>query len=120
MMPEQVRIVELLQFLQRKPFLRRHRRLAILVSAWDLIADAQLTPDEWLQREMPLLYQFLLANTSTCSVRVYGISAQGGDLTGQRKDDLLKLTPSERIVCLGPHGKSHDLTEPVVWLMMEE
>src|SRR5262249_40039567 len=60
--PEQVRLVDLLQFLQWPPFERRKRRLAVIVSAWDVVTTPNLTPDQWLAREMPFLRQFLLNN----------------------------------------------------------
>lgn len=115
--PEQVRLVEVLQFLQRPPFIHRQRRLAVCVSAWDVIADPRPSPDEWLAREMPLLGQFLRNNPESFSVRVYGISAQGGDVRGiEKRSELALQTPSQRIQCVGHHADPHDLTAPLVWL----
>ncbi len=116
LVPEQVRLVDLLQFLQRPPFARRRRRLAVVVSAWDVVNDAALSPDAWLARELPFLHQFLNANPESFLSRVYGVSAQGGDVTGERRAELLRRTPSERIVCIGPATDAHDITTPLVWL----
>ncbi len=116
MVPEQVRLVDLLQFLQMPPFVRRFRRLAIAVSAWDVITESELTPDAWLQRELPLLHQFLTANRSSFEFCVYGVSAQGGNVRGEQRSHLLSKTPSERIHCVGPDTDQHDLTAPVRWL----
>ncbi len=118
MVPEQVRIVELLQFLQQRPFQRRRRKVGLIVSAWDVILDPQPAPIAWLQRELPLVHQFLMSNRASFDSCVYGVSAQGGDLHRER-DALLRVTPSERIKCVGPGGTSHDITEPVTWLMAE-
>ncbi len=81
--PQQVQLVELLQFLQRPPFARRCRRLGVIVSAWDVVLEPKPAPDEWLAREMPLLHQFLMNNPESFCARVYGVSAQGGDVKGK-------------------------------------
>ena len=116
LIPQQVQLVELLQFLQRPPFRRDRRRLAVLVSAWDVITEPHPSPEEWLRRESSLLYQFLQSNGDCFNFRVYGISAQGGNIEGA-KDGLLKKTPSERIECFGNGVQPHDLTAPIHWLM---
>jgi hypothetical protein len=115
--PEQVRLVDLLQFLLRPPFLRRQRRLAVVVSAWDAVhARHKLTPDQWLARELPFLHQFLANNVESFEVRVYGVSAQGGDVAGGQRPALLRQTPSGRVECVGPGADPHDLTAPLLWL----
>ena len=118
LVPEQVQLVELLQFLQRKPFPRKKRRVAVVVSAWDVVLS-KLSAEDWLSRELPLLHQFLLSNPDDFDFRVYGVSAQGGDVTSKQKDELLRKTPSLRIQCEGRDTEAHDLTAPVVWLMSE-
>jgi hypothetical protein len=117
--PEAVRLVELLQFLQEAPFERRRRKVAVIVSAWDLVAESQTRPEEWLARELPLLHQFLAANPGSFESQIYGVSAQGGDVKGDRRAELLLMTPSERITCVGPETEHHDLTSPVLWLTSE-
>lgn len=117
--PEQVRLVDLLQFLQRAPFTRRRRRLAVIVSAWDVIADANLTPSQWLAREMPFLHQFLSSNSQAFESRVYGVSAQGGSVKGEVREKLLRMVPSERLLCVGPESRENDLTVPIMWLGSE-
>jgi hypothetical protein len=114
--PEQVRLVDLLQFLQRPPFHRRRRRLVVAASAWDAVIAPKPTPEQWFARELPLLHQFLSNNPESFDVRFYGISAQGGDVTGDQRAALLKLTPSDRIECVGPDVDSHDITAPLLWL----
>ena len=116
LVPEQVRLVDLLQFLQQPPFDRRQRKLAVGISAWDVISDPTPAPEDWLTREMPFLDQFLRNNTDSFEVQVYGISAQGGDVTGEKRPELARQTPSRRIHCVGPNTDPHDLTAPLVWL----
>lgn len=114
--PQQVQLVELLQFLQGPPFARRCRRLAVIVSAWDVVLEPKPTPDEWLAREMPLLHQFLVNNPESFCARVYGVSAQGGDVKGAARVALARQTPGERIQCHGRDVDPHDLTAPVLWI----
>jgi len=114
--PEQVRLVDLLQFLLRPPFLSRRRRLAVVVSAWDAVLAPKPSPEQWLRRELPLLDQFLANNPESFDVRIYGVSAQGGDVAGDQRTTLLRMTPSERIECVGPETDPHDLTAPIIWL----
>jgi len=120
LVPEQVRLVELLQFLQRPPFRRARRRVAVVVSAWDVVPEPRPAPADWLARELPLLHQFLTTNPQSFEFRVYGVSAQGGDVTSGQRQDLLRQTPSERIECHGPDVAAHDLTSPIVWLTAED
>jgi len=116
LVPPQVRLVELLQFVQRPPFEQRRRRLAVIVSAWDVVLTPQPSPEAWLAKELPLLHQFLECNGDNWDVRVYGVSAQGGNVRGAEREALLNLTPSQRIRCVGPSAGPHDLTSPILWL----
>jgi hypothetical protein len=106
----------LLQFIQQKPFARRRRKLAVVISAWDVVAQPQPSPLEWLKRERPLLHQFLASNGGSFKFKVYGISAQGGDVTGDKRQQMLQLTPSKRIICVEETTPTSDLTAPLVWL----
>lgn len=131
--PQQVRLVELLQFLQKRPFVRRQRRLVIAISAWDIIQEPRPEPEEWVKREYPFLHQYLIANSDSFEIRFFGISAQGGDIPSgdeqgaeptqeqlrTQKELLLKI-PSERIECVGHNTQPHDLTAPICWLTRVE
>jgi hypothetical protein len=114
--PTQVKLVELLQFI----FAHRSAkllRICIIVSAWDLICTSGKSPDEWVDSRLPLLSQYLRANLDNCSYKVFGVSAQGGDLE-EDSDRLLEYAvPSKRIIVVGLDCRSHDLTSPVAWLM---
>lgn len=118
--PIQVNLVELLQFLLRPPFTRKMRRVAIVISAWDLVATTSFTPETWLKAHLPLLHQFLTSNPLHFKFTVYGISAQGGDLTTAHKDELAEKIPSTRISCVGENSSAHDLTSPIAWLMSSD
>lgn len=114
----QVRVVQLLSDMLRSPFEPRRRRLAVIVSAWDLTRGSSLSPMQWLSERMPLVAQFLRSNQEAFESRVYGVSAQGvrlDDASAVR--DAAKLVPSRRIEIVGDEGSGHDLTVPLVWLM---
>lgn len=121
LMAAQVRVVQLLSDLQRTPFEPRRRRLAVIVSAWDLTRGSGLGPVEWLAAKMPLVDQFLRTNGQFFEHRVYGVSAQGVQLDDAAAvGEAARLTPSRRIEIVGPEGAGHDLTSPLVWLMSAE
>jgi Double-GTPase 1 len=117
--PTQVKLVELLQFLVREPIALPHVRVAVVVSAWDLVASRAATPAAWLAARLPLLDQYLRGNPECYTARIYGISAQGGDLGRDGERLLSKPMPAERIVVVGDESRAHDLTAPVSWLMGE-
>ena len=115
--PTAVELVDLLQLLCEH-IAAEHFRLAVIVSAWDLV-DEQGVPSEWLAKELPLLDQFLNSHRrSRFDVRVYGVSAQGGEIP-QDSDHLKSLLrASERIsVVLDANAPSHDITEPLRWVV---
>lgn len=120
-LPAQVRIVQLLSDLIRAPFTNRPRKLALLISAWDLARDQGHTPDQWLALNMPLVHQFFRANGKSFTSRVYGVSAQGVNLDDDAAVDVAAdLMPSRRIQIVGHDDGEHDLTAPLVWLMSAE
>ncbi|MDO8329808.1 MAG: hypothetical protein Q7T36_04985 [Fluviicoccus sp.] len=119
-MPEEVKIVEFLQFANRRPRYPRKRKVAVLISAWDIVENQHvLLPDKWLETHRPMLAQFLETNYDLWETRVYGISAQGGKLP-EMQVTLEKIKkPSERIRVVGNCAKIHDLSAPLRWLMLE-
>lgn len=117
LMPTQVQLVELLQLLLARSADFRPLRLAVVLSAWDLVSKLATSPEDWLQSKLPLLDQYLRANPEQFDVRVYGLSAQGGDLQGERVSLLHQAQPAERIVIVGVETPPHDITAPIRWLM---
>jgi hypothetical protein len=119
--PLQVRLVDLLEALQVAPFGRKPFKVAVIVSAWDLTDET--SAEKWLSKRYPLLDQFLRNGQGALDMRVYGVSAQGGQLSkkgqapGPDRDRLLALDhPSERIKIVGTDVREHDLTCPLLWL----
>jgi len=116
--PTQVQLVELLQFLMRRPHFQPPFRLAIAISAWDLVAASKVDPENWITQQLPLLSQFLSANRKSFEVAFYGVSAQGGEYGGDDIAALHDKIPARRIEIVGNGVKNpHDITEPLLWLM---
>jgi hypothetical protein len=114
MLPTQAKLVELLQFLLE--LVDKRLRVAVVVSAWDLVADIGQAPREYVSGRMPLLRQFLDANDDVFDHAVFGISAQGGAIPDD-KSKLLGLDSLKRIkVCL-ENESDHDITKPLAWLL---
>jgi len=119
--PLQVRLVDLLQAMQAVPFGKMPFKVAVIVSAWDLTDEP--SAEVWLGKRYPLLDQYLRNGQGATDVRIYGVSAQGGQLSkkGQRpgpdRERLLALNrASERIEIVGRDVLEHDLTCPLLWL----
>ena len=124
--PTQVQLTDLLESMQSTALDVGPRRLAIILSAWDKAAGRKLTPDEYLAKRMPLFSQFLKHGLDPrWEVRIYGVSAQGGDYDDDEKTKspeasrLRKIDlASERIQVTYAGADPHDLTEPLQWLLM--
>lgn len=125
--PTQVQLVDLLRCLQEPPLDVGARRLAIILSAWDLAEGDGKTPERYLEMHLPLLHQYLKHGLSeSWQVQMYGVSAQGAEYDGVEKGDEQtesakrmrdKNVPSERINVVVGHSSSHDLTEPLFWAL---
>ena len=113
----QARIVQVLADLFDPPFSVRPRRLAVILSAWDVLPKPRPKPEDWLSSEMALVDQFLRSNSAMFDIRVYGVSAQGMDLDKDSIDAMPTVAASRRIIVEGHAADSHDLTAPLVWLM---
>jgi len=113
--PTQIKLVDLLQVIIKHKKITPIK-IAVIVSAWDLIQES-IKPEDWVKKRLPLLYQFLCSNNHHFICKYYGISAQGGKL--ENAEELRKYTnPSERIrVLLDEEPESNDITIPVKWVM---
>lgn len=113
---EQTRIIDTLQNLNISPFQTIHRRLVIAISAWDVVSSDDISPREWVAREMPMLSQYLTNNADMYEVRYCGMSAQGGSFEGEARDALLDMSPADRVQCVWNGQLSSDITQPLTWL----
>ncbi|WP_205412577.1 TRAFAC clade GTPase domain-containing protein [Janthinobacterium lividum] len=124
--PTQVQVVDILQLLRAAPIDVGPRKLAIILSVWDKAQGERLSPSRYLEQKMPLLHQYLSCNADEWKLRVYGVSAQGGEYDSvepgapksAEADELRKKRrPSTRVDVVMDEQHSHDLTEPLAWLM---
>jgi len=117
MLPHQAQLVELLQFLLER--MHRKLRVAVVVSAWDLVETLGVSPAAFISRELPLLQQFLEANDDLLTHTIFGVSAQGGDITdASEKQSLLDLDDAlKRIKVRQDQDTGHDITKPIAWLL---
>jgi hypothetical protein len=124
--PTQVQLVDILQLLRLPPLDVGSRKVAIVLSVWDKAQGEGLTPDVYLAQKMPLLNQYLSHNADEWTTRIFGVSAQGGDY--DHVDSAKELRPeaealrqrdqaSTRIDVVSRETHTHDLTEPLAWLM---
>ena len=101
----QVQLVDVLQLLLRMRSIRQKMRLAVTVSAWDLVRG-RIPPSVWLEKRLPMLSQFVRSNSDKLTSEVFGLSAQGGDLSADRDALLHGEVPSKR--CYAVSGNSLD------------
>jgi hypothetical protein len=123
--PTQIKMIDLLSLLRDFAPNGGARRLAVMLSAWDKAEQGGQKPGEFLAAKMPMLNQYLRQNADRWDSRVYGVSAQGCDYDpagasphSEEAERLLALDrPSTRIRLVLDETNSHDLTEPLEWLM---
>ncbi|EJB02273.1 hypothetical protein Rleg9DRAFT_7301 [Rhizobium leguminosarum bv. trifolii WSM597] len=119
--PRDVQLVDILSSVQDRPVDGVFPRIAVIVSAWDKVVRHR-DPAKWLAARFPLLNQYL--KNMNVPIRVYGVSAQGGDVPDGPKakdaldrDKLLSISNAgERIKVVGHGADEHDLTHPIRWL----
>jgi len=113
----QVKLVELLQFVNYLRSSDKPPSIAVVVSAWDLVR-ASILPSSWLENNLPLLFQFLTSNVEVAPFRVYGVSALGGDLQKDLQWLQDEEVPSRRIRVVDNKLRAHgDLTAPIRFLL---
>jgi len=77
----QASLTEFIQFFVATS--QRPIRVCLVISAWDL-EPKKLKPQDWLSKNASLLAQFLEMNTDEVEATVWGVSAQGADLSTRR------------------------------------
>lgn len=126
--PTQVKLVDLLQLFRAAPIRASLNRVAVFLSLWDKVEIEGRAPEDFLSTELPLLSQYLQSAADGWETRVWGISAQGGDYENEKEPPtptqraaikrLMALdVPSKRIKVVSDSNVSHDLTEPIAWLL---
>lgn len=114
--PTQIQLVDLLQILQRPPCGPKRRRLAVILSAWDLVlAKLDRQPARYLREELPLLDQYLRANENLFEHRIYGVSPQGADKKDPSFGRRVSQLPEQRIIVDDGSSQGYDLTAILRW-----
>lgn len=91
--------------------------VAVVVAAWDVLSDTTITPKQWLTNTLPLLWQTLASSADTSAFEVFGVSAQGGDVTDPAsREALATMVPPFRRILVAGQTQRHDLTVPLAWL----
>lgn len=115
--PTQTKLADLLETLDT--LVDRQLPMALIASAWDMRGDEEeLTPDQWLKLRLPLLWQMLESRKETRPYRIYGVSAQGGDVEDPEvRARLAEIEPAyERVEVQSTEGASSDISAPISWL----
>jgi hypothetical protein len=86
--------------------------IAMLISAWDMVAEHGLTPPAWVDWQLPLLAQWLTARTPALAAQIFGVSAQGGQLADDNVRRQLARNAERPIPANGD-----SLTAPLRWLL---
>jgi hypothetical protein len=122
--PTQVQLVELLQFVRQRTKIEFPIRLAVIISAWDIVKkehgdkySGEYGAQDWLKDRLPYLDQYFRSNPEFLVVRIYGVSAQGGDLNADRAALKGFENASERILIEGSDCAPHDISEPIGWCL---
>jgi len=111
----QVSVVDLLQLLSSRHTLPI--RASLIISAWDRVPDGQ-TPEGWVSENLPLVQQFIETNTSWLELKVWGVSAQGGDFeNAASRQELLPQDAVDRSITRAPNGDDCAIEDPVAWVL---
>ncbi|MEJ7558211.1 MAG: hypothetical protein WKF66_07870 [Pedobacter sp.] len=116
----QVKLVEILQYLLFSLSRAEPSKVAIVVSKWDKVMEnfPNKRPDEVVKSNLPLLYQFLYCNTSDLIFKFFGVSAQGVDYDNtDGLDEFVKMLPEDRVNIFDGANYSKDIATPITWLI---
>ncbi len=119
MIPSEVQSIELLQIMLSSSFKSKISKVAVIVSAWDILKPTFRSPTEYLESAMPMLYQYLEANKDTLRINLYGVSALGGDPVDDKDQLLDEIDPINRIEVIDDKGvaPSNGILSPILWLL---
>ena len=126
-MPTQVMLCEFLRFLElkiRNADIDRKPRIAVVVTAWDLLDNERSAagPKAYLEREYPL-FAGRLADLDRFEVNIFGMSIFGGDPDADSsfQDGLLSGGVDSAGYVRYWDGRelqnSHDIALPVAWVI---
>lgn len=126
MAAKQIRLVDLLQFVDQVRESLPPLRVAVVVSAWDLVINAPEgvrnelpgNPQAFVAKRWPLLFQYLQCNEGRMISRIFGVSARGGGASPEDIGKMLShLRPADRVVVVDGSEVSRDISLPVRWVL---
>lgn len=119
MIPAEVLTLELLQLVTGRYFVDRQCKVSVIVSAWDLVDGKNSSPGKWFSDNLPMLDQFLKANSGILDVKLFGVSALGGDAKTDREELLAKANQANRIRVLNADGRieREGILSTIKWLI---
>ena len=119
MIPGQILVVELMQLLLDNQLARSISGISVVLSAWDLVASNFQSPKEYVEKQLPLLHQFLEANAARFQFELFGVSALGGDPEEDRDRLNAEIDPVDRIqvVCEDGANAEDGILAPIRWLI---
>ncbi|HVC07993.1 MAG TPA: hypothetical protein VND98_10470 [Solirubrobacterales bacterium] len=115
--PTQTKLADLLESLDA--MVTGALPMALIASAWDMGGDEEeIRPDQWLKLRLPLLWQMLESRKEARPYRVYGVSAQGGDVENEKeRARLAEIEPAYlRVDVRSGEESSSDISAPISWL----
>jgi len=119
--PHQVKLVDILQFIEYKKPKKLPLKITIVISAWDLVINNNHTknysPVRFLSTYLPLLFQFLVCNEDKYKVEYFGVSAQGGNYDGIEANELMRKKPEQRILVREEDSITNNIAKPIFWAM---
>ena len=112
--PTETELVELIQFLL---YIKKDMNINLdfVISAWELLTNKSIKkPMEYIEENLPLLNQYVIANDDRINIKCWGVSAQGGNLKSEKQRlELAKksINTDDRIIVVDNDGnKSKDIT----------
>ncbi|TFC99409.1 hypothetical protein E3T28_09255 [Cryobacterium sinapicolor] len=110
--PTQVDVAELLQVLDETA--GPECEISVVLSAFDLAEG--ITPADWLTDNAPLVAQYLRSARPRRTIRLYGLSAQGGSFDTDR-DQLSDRDGLDRAIMTDSDGVDAAIDEPILGLL---
>ena len=115
----QVLIVELMQLLFDNHLPHSISSISVVLSAWDVVPSSVASPKEYVKTHLPLLHQFLEANCDRWNLKIFGVSAHGGDPETDKHTLQVESNPVDRIrvVCEDGSIAGDGILAPIRWLI---
>ena len=119
LVPGEVLTVELLQRILASNFPSKVGKIALVLSAWDTLSPLFESPTAYFERKLPMLHQLIEANSDVHDMKMYGVSALGGDPKEDKEKLLGHISAIERILVVDGTGvpMPNGILSPIQWLL---